>query len=415
MGIPQDRTGAGKGRGAAVELPALTALRGIAALAVVLFHSAWLAYNHAGGAPPLVWRRGYLAVDLFFFLSGFVLTHAYGSRLIHERSWQTIGAFLWARFCRIYPASLFVTLVYVLAYTVGSLAFPWGVSFKTQLTASVLLMQVPWLDEVWINRPAWSISAELYAYLLFPFVVPILLRLKRPTAITVAITLLIGIAIEHTISAASDGWLALLRALPEFAVGSLVYRAYSEQLFRTFWEKDATLLGLTALIVAACSVDGTDAPIVILLLALLLAAVSNSGHMAGVLNARPLRWLGDVSYSVYIFQSCPLMVAVALSGVLVAHGLGGIWFEAVSALFALGGGVLVHRCVDVPARAALRRLPDRLAAMAAARRNLRSRNIVAAVKSQSFPILAGIVPAIAGELPVDPRNKPGDDESRGSI
>src|SRR5207248_4950980 len=91
----------------ASELPALTALRGIAAVGVLLFHSSYYAYHFAGGSPPWLWRRGYLAVDLFFFLSGFVLTHVYGRRLTDGKSWPAIGRFLWARFCRIYPASLF--------------------------------------------------------------------------------------------------------------------------------------------------------------------------------------------------------------------------------------------------------------------------------------------------------------------
>ncbi len=328
MGVSQDRTDAGQGRVAAAELPALTVLRGISALAVVFFHASFLAHNHAGGVPPAIWQRGYLAVDLFFFLSGFVLTHVYAGRLAGARRWRTVGGFFWARFCRIYPASLFTIAVYLLLYALGRLGFPADFSFKTQLITSLLLMQVPWLHDISVNGPSWSISAELYAYLLFPFVVPIILRLKHPAAIALGIALLIGVAIEHMIYTPTAGWIALLRALPEFAVGVLAYRTYSERLFRTFWD---------------------------------------SGRMAGLLNARPLRWLGDISYSVYIFQMVPFMLIVRHSGTLVAHGLGGVWFEAIGVLLALGGGVLVHRRVDLPARAALRRLPGRMAAIAAAR------------------------------------------------
>jgi hypothetical protein len=58
------------------------------------------------------------------------------------------------------------------------------------------------------------------------------------------------------------------------------------------------------------------------------------------------------------------MVAVSLSGALVAYGFGGVRFEAFTALFAIGSGVIVHRCIDVPARAALRRMPERMTAFA---------------------------------------------------
>jgi peptidoglycan/LPS O-acetylase OafA/YrhL len=330
----------------------------------LLHHSSFLAYNYGGGAPPLLWRRGSLAVDLFFFLSGFVLAHVYGRRLGEHRNWQAIGRFLWARFCRIYPASLFTALVFVLAFTVGHLPFRAGASFTRQLIAALLLMQVPWLDDIVINGPSWSISAEWYAYLLFPFVAPMVRRLRGRPALALFIALLIAIAVNHTTSLFVSGWGALARALPEFTVGVFAYRFYSGRLYRNILEKDATLIGVVAIIVTAFIADAPDGLIVILLLAFMLASVCNSGRMARIINVGPLCWLGEVSYSVYIFQALPLMVAVSLSGTLVAHGFGGFRFEAIAALFAIGSGAMVHRCIDVPARAALRRLPDRIMAFA---------------------------------------------------
>src|SRR4051794_33650303 len=155
-----------------VELPALTSLRGLAALAVVCFHASSLAFHFAGGDPPMLWRRGYLAVDLFFFLSGFVLTHVYGCRFTRQLSWRVSAEFFWARFCRIYPAAIFVIAIYSLAYATGSLVLGANTSFQTQFTASLFLMQVPWLNSIELNQVAWSISAELYGYMLFPFIAP---------------------------------------------------------------------------------------------------------------------------------------------------------------------------------------------------------------------------------------------------
>jgi peptidoglycan/LPS O-acetylase OafA/YrhL len=354
----------------APELPALTSLRGVAAVVVLLFHSSYYAYHFAGGAPPWLWRRGYLAVDLFFFLSGFVLTHVYGGRLTRQKSWRTIGRFLWARFSRIYPASLFATAVFILAYTVGNLPFPADASFIKQLVASLLLLQVPWLDEIVINSPSWSISAELYAYLLFPFVVPLICRLSSRKAAVFGISLLLAVAVDHTIFSHEQqnfGWGALIRALPEFLVGAFAYRFYSEGIFRRFWEKDATLIGISIIITAACLADVSDGAMVLLLLALLLASVRNSGKCLAILDARILRWLGDASYSIYVFQILQFMVAVSLSETFVALGLGGFRFQVIATLFAIGGGLLVHRRVDTPARAALRRVPDLMTVFAAYR------------------------------------------------
>jgi peptidoglycan/LPS O-acetylase OafA/YrhL len=362
----------------APELPALTSLRGIAAVAVLLFHSSFYAYHFAGGSPPWLWRRGYLAVDLFFFLSGFVLTHVYGRRLAEQQSWRTIRRFLWARFCRIYPASFFATVVFVLAYTVGNLPFPANASFTEQLVAALLLLQVPWLDDIVINSPSWSISAELYAYMLFPFVVPLICRLSPREAAIFGVPLLLAVAADHAVFSHEQqnfGWGALIRALPEFLVGAFAYRFYSEGIFRRFWEKDATLIGVSMIIAAACLADVSDGAIVVLLLALLLASVHNLGKLTVFLNARTLRWLGEASYSIYIFQILPFMVAVGLSGMFVSSGLGGSRFQVIATLFAIGGGVLVHRCIDVPVRAALRRLPDRMMVFAAADRAAKMRFI----------------------------------------
>jgi peptidoglycan/LPS O-acetylase OafA/YrhL len=80
------------------------------------------------------------------------------------------------------------------------------------------------------------------------------------------------------------------------------------------------LIAIVVTIAAGCLVGAPDSLTVILLPALLLAAVSNSGRVAGVLNAGPLRWLGDVSYSLYIFKILPLLVAASLAGTLATYG-----------------------------------------------------------------------------------------------
>jgi hypothetical protein len=71
----------------------------------------------------------------------------------------------------------------------------------------------------------------------------------------------------------------------------------------------------------------------------------------------------------------PLMVAATLSGFFVACGISGLRFEVITVSLAIGSGVLVHRCVDVPVRAALRRLPDRMMVLFAPERVTKTRLI----------------------------------------
>src|SRR5690349_25057093 len=84
-------------------IPGLTGLRGIGAVWVLLFHWSWMRY---GQVPVL--DRGYMGVDLFFLLSGFVLTHVYLKTLpLNVRAYRK---FLIVRLARIYPLHLFVLL-----------------------------------------------------------------------------------------------------------------------------------------------------------------------------------------------------------------------------------------------------------------------------------------------------------------
>jgi len=150
-------------------------------------------------------------------------------------------------------------------------------------------------------------------------------------------------------------------------VGILAYRFYSEGHFRRVWGRDATFIVLLAAIAIASFVDAPDGVIVVLLVPLLLASVCNSGKATGMLNARPLRWLGDISYSVYIFQMTAFAIPVTFAGVLVASGWGGYRFQAITILTAIGCGALVHRCIDVPMRVALRGSVNRVVGSAAFR------------------------------------------------
>src|SRR6188768_1996982 len=91
-------------------IPGLTGLRGIGALWVLLFH--WAGLRQWGREAPVL-GFGYLGVDLFFLLSGFVLTHVYLRRL--SLDWASYRQFLLLRFARIYPLYASVLLAFAAA------------------------------------------------------------------------------------------------------------------------------------------------------------------------------------------------------------------------------------------------------------------------------------------------------------
>ena len=152
---------------------ALDGLRGVAALLVVLFHVRWS--NHLTHSTLV--SNGFIAVDLFFILSGFVISANYSSRI---SSLQDAWRFMCLRFFRIYPIHLLVISAFVcveFAKLISRHLF--NISYGPQppftgsnsyvaLVSNLLLIQgLPTFDNPSWNIPSWSISCEFAAYLVF--------------------------------------------------------------------------------------------------------------------------------------------------------------------------------------------------------------------------------------------------------
>lgn len=146
----------------------LDALRGVAAFAVLFYHMRTL----KGGGEALMpaFASGYLAVDLFFLMSGFVISHAYAKRLCGH---MTVGTFMKARFVRLQPVIAIGTLL-GFAVAVYKRSFelegaPGILEIATTLPTSLLLLPnilVPW-GIFLFNPPAWSLFYELLAGALY--------------------------------------------------------------------------------------------------------------------------------------------------------------------------------------------------------------------------------------------------------
>jgi peptidoglycan/LPS O-acetylase OafA/YrhL len=325
------------------ELALLTPMRGFAALIVVLHHG-------AVGGPIL---RGYLAVDFFFMLSGFVLAHVYGARFAQQAAPGAVRRFLWLRLCRVYPVHFAITLC--LVPLVGT-----APGFSPFDLANNLLLTQVFLPHASFNDMSWSVSAEWCAYLLFPILVSGLSRLER-RAIPLLVALLVAVWCSAVAAGAFyGGWLALGRMLPEFIAGMLLYRVYAAAAgWRAkVWASDGALLASGVAVLLAAQFGASDGVIVALLAALLLAAASNAARGAIVLTAAPLRYLGEASYSIYMAQGlvllmCQNILASSLYGVLGTDGV-----RAVMIGGSVAAGLLIYRCIEQPCRAALCAAPS---------------------------------------------------------
>jgi peptidoglycan/LPS O-acetylase OafA/YrhL len=208
------------------DLPDLTAARGVLALWVFAYHAnLHLDFAGAGG----VIGHGYLGVDGFFLLSGFVLAHR------HPDPPQTVSAyaqFWWKRLVRLYPTHLAVLLLLAVAYLTASAS---GIRPHHALRADghELLLQILLLNGwgfsrgwTW-NYPSWSISVEWAGYLIFPLGAWAAFRFDRRCTIA---ALAVGVACLEVVDRTSPSGLnlsyhgALLRFFPEFAAGILLVR-----------------------------------------------------------------------------------------------------------------------------------------------------------------------------------------------
>lgn len=349
------------------DLPALTGIRGLAAWFVVLYHIRVGALPYLPAEASFVLSKGYLAVDLFFMLSGFVLWLNYSTRLRRD-GLGAVPKYLARRVARIWPLHLFV-LALTMAYAslvaatgeLNNVHYPWA-----ELPLHVFLVHnwgftggLTW------NDPSWSISGEAAAYLLFPVIVLTVDWRKLSTAWSIAALLLLALLLS-----AIMGWngatildrdiprFGLLRAASEFTMGTIVC---------SLWQRWGSRRGLAAALAGALVAVGlllgfaAGAPETLVaplfLAGLLLAIALTADRPGNVLAARPIVYLGEISYSTYLvhfllyivfkilFVDDPANVPPVLIGVFL--------------LLTFLASVALYHAVERPAQRALNRLFDR--------------------------------------------------------
>jgi peptidoglycan/LPS O-acetylase OafA/YrhL len=202
---------------------ALNGLRFFAALSVVLFHysGSVSAYRVLPIWATNVVQCGPAALGFFFILSGFVLAHANPS-LSDRRS----RALFWSkRFARLYPTYLFAFVFFLPIAVEKYLLHPTQIAnsgnvrtfvFGALLSSTLLQAWTP-LSQAW-NGPSWSLSVEAFFYLMFPFVLPQLSRLRLRTLLLVCgvgWAAMVGVTfVETQAKAPNELWTGFLRNSP---------------------------------------------------------------------------------------------------------------------------------------------------------------------------------------------------------
>jgi peptidoglycan/LPS O-acetylase OafA/YrhL len=343
------------------ELPALTGVRFLAAWYVVLFH-ALPGLAHRYPVPRVLATflgNGYLAVGLFFLLSGFILAYTYEGQITSSagriRFWE-------ARFARIYPVYL---LSLVLSYSLAT-----DLHFGTRL--AVLTMLQAWnpfnpdMAGAW-NYPAWTLSAEAFFYLCFPFVFPWISRRSTRALFWLTAALLAVSVIGHTPVRGLGDWkhsavllervvpLPVFR-IPEFLLGAVLglrfLRDKSAQgpasyPFRVYPAMFGTLVVLSLPL-------GDWVSLVILPFSVLVYELARGGSaLAKFLSTRLMVLLGGASYAIYLLR---LPVTTEARTLLSGLPSGVARFgELAAPLFLILFSILVFQYWEEPARKAIRR------------------------------------------------------------
>jgi peptidoglycan/LPS O-acetylase OafA/YrhL len=290
-------------------LPALTGIRFFAAFYVVLFHGLpWLLQHFRIPRPLEIFlSNGYLAVGLFFLLSGFILAYTYEDHIDGTpnrlRFWE-------ARFARIYPV-YFLSLI--LAYGFER-SLHWGTRILVLGMIQAWNPRTPELAGAW-NYPAWSLSVEVFFYLCFPFVLPWMSRKSNRSLAWMITILLMLCVLAFTPVRGLGNWdqtnlivrvlpLPILR-IPEFllgmAIGLMLLRneGIGKNVGRPLRVYPAVLCIFAVLSLPLGEwVSLVMVPFAVLVYELALGGV----WLARVLSSRIMVLLGGASYAVYLLQ-----------------------------------------------------------------------------------------------------------------
>jgi peptidoglycan/LPS O-acetylase OafA/YrhL len=352
----------------------LTGLRGVAALWVVVFHFAVL---QRGYEPPnefglrTIIRHGYLAVDVFFVLSGFVMALSYSHFFRDSLSARNYGVFMIRRLARVYPLYALVTLLYVAQTIVhGGFGAVWLDGQATFVTN--MLMVQSWGFGPSIIDQAWSISAEFAAYIVFPFISAALIFSSPRKACIWGALCVAGIAAVSNAPAPSTylpmgpldvhhehSIYPILRCVSGFGLGMLTYRMAVFAHQRAFRVAPAWCYGVTLLLLITQMTPESDI-ISLALTPLFIFTLLGDNLVAKALSSTPLIFLGEISYAVYLIHG---KIEPTLARLLQARWpsmantpAGVLAMFGVFVLVTIGCATLAYRLFERPARGWLRRL-----------------------------------------------------------
>jgi peptidoglycan/LPS O-acetylase OafA/YrhL len=365
----------------------LTPLRGIAALLVAFYHFEMAIGRFIPAKTTMFFEKGYLMVDLFFLMSGFIILHVYKEDFADRIEKSSVKKYIVARFARIYPLHFFALLLLVILVILFSPPGTWPNPIESPwaIPTNFLLLHSFYIHDIYTwNVASWSISAEWAAYLVFPFVA-LFMNKKKILAPVVLVLFVIAaylsvmyflprksllypnIPVPHTLNATYD--YGFLRGIAGFITGMMLYKLYQKPSIKKIFRKDAFSVLTIFLLILALHFSINDMFSMVLFAALVLSFALNNGALHRYCNKRVAQYLGKISYSIYlmqIFLQEPFSKGLRLPGV---TGMGrgrlsidffpGLGFALLYLVLLVGISSITYYTIELPCRKWINRLGDR--------------------------------------------------------
>lgn len=297
----------------------LDGLRGVAAIMVVAFH---LLETHSTSHLNQIINHGYLAVDFFYLLSGYVIGYAYDDR------WgkMTLGGFFKRRLIRLHP-------MVVMGMIVGAIAFyfqaceMWPLISQTPVWKMLMIMLIGftlipvtipmdirgWQEMHPLDGPGWSLFFEYIANILYAFFVRKFSNKALAVLVVIAGAALIHFAVTSPGGDVIGGWslnlpqlrIGFTRMMYPFFAGLLLSRMAKPTHIKNafFWSSLLVVLILAFPRIGGAEhlwMNGLYDSLSIILLFPMVVYLGASGEVKGKYASKICKFLGDISYPIYI-------------------------------------------------------------------------------------------------------------------
>lgn len=322
----------------------LTSIRFFAAFFVML--------RHLGFQPDhLFFDAAVLGVALFFILSGFVLSFSYQDRLLNKEI--PASRFYSARIARVYPTHIITFLIFILIFYDDL-----GLYKLRHYVYNVLLIQSFRSNQLYFlsfNAVSWSLSVEMFFYLLFPF----LIKFKNKTLFLLAIVFISVKIIYPLVSDKNIAYVGYIMyvqpilRLPDFICGILLFRL-RKNLLQCF---NASMLQIFSILILCIFVYFSkyvtelyrfDIYFIIPAVLIIYSFSFNNGILGNLLSNKFLVLLGESSFSLYMIHSIIIKIFHKINS---SNSLSDVFNWGVSILIIVISillSVLMYKYIETP-------------------------------------------------------------------